>query len=197
MNRTRFVAQAGVIAAGYAALTLVTLLVFDEFAWGPIQFRVSEAFTVVAVFTPAAIPGLWLGAMVANAFMITRVGALALWDVALGSLGSLLGAAWTWRLRDRPALALLGPVIANALIVPTYLPVLMRAFGIFDVFYRLPGLGVDASQSMLATYLFGVVTVGVGEAAVVYALGLPLLNMLRRAGVMGILHPEGSEGRRT
>ncbi|MHB1322974.1 MAG: QueT transporter family protein [Coriobacteriia bacterium] len=187
---TRDIARAGVIAAVYAALTVAAIQ--SPLGYGPVQIRVSEAVTVVACLTPAAIPGLWIGAVLANAFMLTQFGVFALFDVVFGALGTLLGATWTWRHRDRPALALLGPVAANALIVPAYLPLMLTgATGI--EFYSLPLLGIDASGAWWSMYLFGVVAVGAGQALVVYGLGLPLLGVLRRLGVDRLLsgHSEG------
>ncbi len=183
-SRARTVAQAGVIAAAYAALTLVAIQ--NPWGYGPVQFRFSEAVTVVACLTSSAIPGLWLGAVVANGFMLTQFGVLALFDVVFGSLGSLLGAVWTWRLRERPLLALAGPVITNALIVPAYLPVLLSGATGLD-FYRIPALGIDMSGSWWTMYAFGVLAVGLGEALVVYGLGLPLLLALKRLGVERML----------
>ena len=61
------VARIGVIAAVYAACTLIALLFLGSLAWGPIQFRVSEALCALALFTPAAIPGLTLGCAIASA----------------------------------------------------------------------------------------------------------------------------------
>lgn len=179
MKTTRYVARAGVIAAVYAAMTLLVLQAPAQLAWGLVQFRVSEALTVLAMFTPAAVPGLWLGAVAANSFLLTQVGPLALWDVVFGSLGTLLGAAWTWRFRRRPLLALAGPVAANALIVPAYLPVLLRGLGL----YRVPLLGIDLEGAWLPMYLFGVASVGLGQAVVVYGLGWPLYSALRRLGL--------------
>lgn len=184
MNRTRRIAQAGMIAAVYAAVTLLAIQFLGYFAWGPIQFRVSEALTVIACFTPAAIPGLTLGSVLANLYTLVTTGnPLALLDVVLGSLGTLLGAMWTWRFRRRPPLALLGPVLTNALIVPAYLPLLLKGLGL----YVIPILGIDIEGNWLWMYLFGVITVGIGEAVVVYALGLPLYAALRRLGLKGIL----------
>lgn len=177
--KTRDVARAGVIAAVYAALTLVVIQ--NPLGYGPVQFRLSEALTVVACFTPAAVVGLWLGAVIANAFMLTQFGVLALFDVVFGALGTLLGAAWTWRHRGRPLVALAGPVVANALIVPAYLPLMLAGATGID-FYRIPILGLDVSQSWWTMYLFGVVAVGLGQAVVVYGLGLPTLALLRRFG---------------
>ena len=65
-KKTTYVAQAGMIAAVYAAATLVTVMFLGSLAWGPIQFRVSEALCVLALFTPAAVPGLTLGCAIAN-----------------------------------------------------------------------------------------------------------------------------------
>ena len=184
MSRTRKIAQAGMIAAVYGGLTLVTVQMLGFLGWGPIQFRVSEAVTVVAFFTPAAIPGLAIGSVVANLYSLVVTGSpLALLDVVFGSLGTLLGAAWMWRFRNRTGLGLLGPVVSNALIVPAYLPLLVKGLGL----YRIPLLGIDFEGKWLPMYLFGVVTVGIGQAVVVYGLGLPLLIALRRLGLEAFL----------
>lgn len=179
MRHTRYLAQAGLIAAVYGGLTFLYATFGQALAWGPVQFRISEAMTVLAVFTPAAIPGLWIGSMLANSAGFGVFGALAWLDVLLGSLGTLLGAWWTWRFRARPVVALAGPVLSNALIVPAYLPVLLGGLvGGMEFYKLLPG--VDPTGSYLTLYLFGVVTVGIGQAIVVYGLGLPLLTALRR-----------------
>ncbi|HHJ98778.1 MAG TPA: QueT transporter family protein [Actinobacteria bacterium] len=180
MRQTRFIAQAGVIAAVYAATSLV--MIQSPLGYGPVQVRLSEALTVIACLTPAAIPGLWAGTLIANAFMLTHVGVLGLLDVVLGSLATLLGALWTWRYRHRTALALAGPVVTNALIVPAYLPLMLAGVAGID-FYRIEQLGLDASGTWLTMYLFGVAAVGLGQAAAVYGLGLPLLVALRRLGL--------------
>ncbi|MBF4509393.1 MAG: QueT transporter family protein [Aeromicrobium sp.] len=184
MSRARSIAHAGMIAAVYAAFTLVVIQ--SPLGYGPVQFRVSEALTVVACLTPAAIPGLWLGTAVANAYLATQFGVLAVLDVVLGSTASLLGAWWAWRHRERAALALAGPVVANALIVPAYLPLMLAGLAGVD-FYRVPALGVDASGAWLTMYLFGVVAVGLGQAVVVYGLGMPLLHLMRRLGIDRLL----------
>lgn len=180
MNRTRTIAQAGMIAAVYGALTLLTVQFLGFLAWGPVQLRVSEAVTVVAMFTPAAIPGLTIGSVVANLYTFVSTGnPLALLDVVFGSLGTFLGAMWMWKFRSRRSFALLGPVIANALIVPAYLPLLVKGFGL----YKVPFTNIDLEGKWIAMYLFGVVAIGIGEAIVVYGLGLPLSILLERIGV--------------
>lgn len=179
MSRSRYVAQAGMIAAVYAALTLLTMQFMASLSWGPIQLRLSEAFTVVAFFTPAALPGLALGSVIANLFNLGTLGPIALLDVVFGSLGTALGAAWTWRFRNRTAVGLAGPVVANALVVPAYLPWMLKGLGL----YRIPVLGIDLEGHWLPMYLFGMVAVGIGQAIVVYGLGWPLLSALRRMGL--------------
>ncbi|MDY0340892.1 MAG: QueT transporter family protein [Coriobacteriia bacterium] len=188
LSRTHHIAQAGVVAAVYAAFTLVVIQ--TPLGYGPVQLRLSEALVVVACLTPAAVPGLWAGTLLANAWMLSSMGVLGLLDVVFGSLATLLGAMWTWRYRRRPTLALAGPVISNALIVPAYLPVMLA--GVVGVdFYRFEVLGLDASGTWLAMYLFGVVAVGLGEAIVVYGLGLPLLVALRRLGAASRFGTDG------
>ena len=180
MSRVRYITQAGMIAAVYAAVTIVVTQVLGVFSWGLFQLRVSEALTVVAFFTPAAIPGLTLGSVIANAYTVAATGnALGVLDVVFGSLGTLLGAWWMWRFRASTRLGLAGPVIANALIVPAYLPFLLAGLGL----YKVPLLGLDVEGSWLAMYLVGVVAVGVGEAVVMYTLGWGLLAALRKLGL--------------
>jgi uncharacterized membrane protein len=184
--RARRVAQAGVIAAVYAVLTFLVIQLGSVFSYGIVQFRLSEALTVVACLTPAAIPGLFVGSALANLSSVATFGSIGLLDVAFGSLGTLLGAAWTWRFRDRTALALAGPVISNALIVPAYLPFMLGASGLTTI----PMLGITASNSWLVLYLAGVVGVAVGQAVVVYGLGWPLLAALRRMRIPGLSDDE-------
>ncbi|HIW76060.1 MULTISPECIES: QueT transporter family protein [Gordonibacter] len=181
-GRSSYVAQAGMIAAVYAAATLIALLLLQGFAWGPVQFRISEAVCVLAVLTPAAVPGLTVGCIVANliALAVNGTGALGLLDVVFGSLATFLGALWCWKMRERPKLALLGPVIANAVIVPAYLPLLLQGLG----FYTIPFTTIALDGAYIPMYLFGLVATGIGEALVMYVLGLPLLTALKRFNVV-------------
>lgn len=177
-NNSRYLARVGVIAAAYAACTLVTMLFLGSLAWGPIQFRVSEALCVLALFTPSAIPGLTLGCVIANVanIVLSGTGVLGMLDGVFGSLATCIGALITWKLRDRPALALLGPVIANALIVPAYLPLLLQGIG----FYTIPFTSISLDASWPLMYLFGLVTTGAGEAVIMYVLALPLSRVLAK-----------------
>lgn len=181
-GRTAYIAQSAMIAAVYAAATLVALLLLQGLAWGPVQFRISEAVCVLAVLTPAAVPGLTIGCIIANVanMAISGTGALGMLDVVFGSLATLLGALWCRKFRANPKLALLGPVIANALVVPAYLPILLQGLG----YYTIPFTDIALDGMYLPMYLFGVVATGIGEAAVMYVLGLPLLNALKRFDVV-------------
>lgn len=188
-DRTRSVAQAGVIAAVYAAVTVAVLQMPAQLGWGPVQLRLSEALTVIAIFTPAAVPGLALGTALANASLLAQVGPVGLLDVLFGSLATLLGAWWTWRFRARTPLALAGPVVSNALIVPAYLPVMLAALGLTHE----PFFGFELGESWVVLYLAGVVTVALGQAIVVYGLGWPLVVLIRRTGVAGAFGTPGSD----
>ena len=91
------VAFGGVIAALYVVLTMVAAAF--SLASGAIQVRLSEALTILPVFTSAAIPGLTVGCVLAN--LITGC---ALWDVVFGSLATLIGAVGTYLLKKKPLL---------------------------------------------------------------------------------------------
>ncbi len=175
----RRITRVATIAALYAALTLICLTLLSGLAWGPIQFRPSEALCVLALLTPDAIPGLALGCVVANVanIALSGTGMIAMLDVAFGSLATLAGAAISWRLRRRPRLAVLGPVVANALIVPAYLPLMLQGLG----FYTIPFTGIALDGVYPLMYLFGLVFTGLGEAVVMFVLGLPLLNALKNS----------------
>ena len=142
----------GVIAALYVVLTLVA----NAFglASGAIQVRISEALTILPVFTAAAIPGLTVGCVLAN--IIT--GCLP-WDIVFGSLATLIGAAGTRLLRKKPLLAWIPPVISNMAIIPV---VLQKVYGVPDAWWYL------------------VLTVGAGEVISCGVLGLLLYHSAKR-----------------
>lgn len=105
-----FMTQAAMIAAIYVALTYL----FAPISFSEIQVRIAEALTILPVFTPAAVPGLFIGCLIGN----TVSGAL-LPDIICGSLATLIGAFFTWKLRNaHPFLAPVPPIVANTLVVP-------------------------------------------------------------------------------
>ena len=117
-KKTRMLAHGAVIAALYVALTYFQNFLIPNSATWAIQFRVSEALCVLALFTPAAIPGLSIGCLLFN---ISFAGALPL-DFLIGSLASLLATAGMYltrriTIKGYPLLALLLPAVFNALLV--------------------------------------------------------------------------------
>ena len=190
-ERARRVARVGMIAAVYAALTLVALLFLGSLAWGPVQFRVSEALCALALLTADAVPGLALGCALANLanIVLSGTGMLGMLDVVFGSLATALGAWFTWRNRRRPALALMGPVLANALIVPAYLPLMLQGIG----FYTIPFTNIAIDGAYPAMYVFGLLATGIGEAVVMYVLGLPLFRALLRTTLPRSLAEDAGE----
>lgn len=109
-NKVRFMAQAAMIAAVYVALTVV----FAPISFSEIQVRVAEALTILPVFTPAAIPGLFIGCLIGNI-----AGGAVVPDIIFGTLATLIGAFGTWKLRRaHPFLAPVPPILANTVIVP-------------------------------------------------------------------------------
>lgn len=147
----RSIVTGALIAAAYAALTLL----FAPISYGLTQFRISEALTILPYFTPAAVPGLFVGCLLAN-----LLGGNGPWDVVLGSLATLLAAFATHKLRKAPAIwAPLPPVVVNALVVGPML-------------HYLFALG--------ASVWICIASVFVGQAVVCYGLGLPVLLAIRK-----------------
>ena len=145
-----FITQGAVIAAIYVVLVIV----FDYWSFGPIQFRVAEALTILPYFTPAAIPGLFIGCLIAN-----MLGGAVIWDIVFGSIATLIGAVGTYLLRKNKWLAPLPPIIANTIIVPW---VLKYAYG---------------TEGMLWYFML---TVGRGEVIVCGVLGSLLRVALKK-----------------
>ncbi len=144
----RSIAAGGLVAALYTAFTAL----FAPISFSAVQFRVSEALTLLPLLSPAAVPGLFVGCLISNLILG------APWqDVIFGSLATLLAAVGTRLLRRFPWLAALMPVVMNGLIVG----------GMLTWVYQLPFAATAA-------------TVALGEAAVCYMLGLPLVGLLRK-----------------
>ena len=157
---TRFLTRAAAIAALYAVLTYLAGLM--SLAYGPVQFRFSEALTVLPFLFPEAVPGLFVGCIVSN--LISPYGLL---DLVVGSLATLIAAIWTAKCGKR-YLAPLPPVVCNAVLVGGMIAWYEAGFG--------PGFP--------AAFAYNALTVGTGEAAVCYALGLPLLHGLERTSLV-------------
>ena len=149
-KKVLFITQAAVIAAIYVVLTAIAAG-FD-LASGMIQVRFSEALTVLPFFTPAAIPGLAIGCLIANI-----VTGCMLPDVIFGTLATLLGAIGSWYLRKNKILVTIPPVVSNAIIIPFVL----------TYAYKIPG-GIPLQM----------LTVGAGEVISCVIIGSILLRAL-------------------
>lgn len=156
-NSTRSLTRAALIAALYLLLTLI----FQPISFGAVQFRISEALMLLPVLTVDAVPGLFVGCVLAN-----LLGGGIWYDVVLGSLATLLAAVCVRKLRGKPVLGAAMPVLFNGLIVG---PVVYLAY------VRAPGEAINA-----LLMLSSVATVALGELVVCYVLGLPLLKLLHR-----------------
>ena len=161
-NTTLFLTANAVIAALYAALTIA----LAPISYGPVQFRVSEVLTALPFLMPGSVLGITVGCVLANLYTGSVL------DIVFGSLATLLaGLATAWfgkkgnTVKNR-VLGCLMPVVFNAVIVGAVL-----TWG-----YKFQ----EFPNSALASYGFNALTVGLGEAAVLYALGFPLMRWLPR-----------------
>ena len=145
-------AQSALIAALYATLTII----FAPISFGPVQVRIAEALTILPMFTSAAIPGLFIGCIIANLF-----GGAIIWDVIFGSLATLIGAVGGYRLRNNRWLVPVPTIIANGIIVP---------------FVLKYGYGMDMPIILMMLY------VSVGEIIGCYVLGEMLASALLKHG---------------
>ncbi len=180
-------AQAAIIAALYVVLTFV----FLPISFGMVQFRIAELLMLLCAFLPGATPGVILGCLLAN--ILGQVGMV---DIVFGTLATALAAIVTAALAQRLSLGARGTVpgtvssasqkfqwaylllplptvISNALIVGTYLPLILT-----DVQFTVP------------VWLLSMLTVGLGEVGVLYILGIPAVWILERTGVFKRLHTE-------
>ena len=151
-KKVLFITQAAMIAAIYVVLTI--FISAFNLASGAIQVRISEALTILPFFTPAAIPGLFIGCLLSN--FITGC---APYDILFGSLATLIGAFGTYALRKYKFLAPVPPIVANTIIVPFIL-----AF-VYQVEDAIP---------------FLMLTVGIGEVISCGILGMLLLFALQK-----------------
>lgn len=147
MKTTRFLTQAALIAAMYAVLTIA----LAPISFLQAQFRIAEALTVLPMFTPAAIPGLFIGCIAAN--LMSPVG---LADIIFGSLATLIAAFLSYKM-PRRFLVPLPPVLVNGVVVGLLLHFVLK-------------------YPLVPTMLW----VALGEAVVCYGLGYPLMIVLEK-----------------
>jgi len=149
-NKTvKFIVNAAVIAALYAALTLLLMPV----SFGIFQVRISEVLCMLSLFTPAAIPGLTIGCFISN-----MVGPNGIVDAVLGSLATLVGAFGMWKLRKKLYIAPLVNVLANGIVI---------------------GLMLCYVYHALSSPIAAVAIIALEEAAAMYILGIPLAKVIK------------------
>ena len=149
---TMFLVQAAAIGAIYVVLTLL----FAPLSYGEVQVRFSEALTILPYFTPAAIPGLFVGCILAN-----LLGGAIPVDIIFGSIATLIGAVFTYKQRGNKWLAPVPPILANMIIVP------------FVLYY---GYGVNLPIPLM------MLTVGAGEVISCGVFGMIILTALSKTG---------------
>lgn len=162
---TIYIVQAAVIAALYAVLTILQNTLLPGSASMAVQFRVSEILTILAVFTPAAIPGLTVGCIIAN---ISSLSTLGPYDMIFGSLASLIAALLMYLFRNvrwftLPVLSALMPALINGIIV-----------GFEIEFFFVEG-GFHFADFLLQGGL-----VALGELGVLIVLGLPFAKIIEK-----------------
>lgn len=157
-----FIARTAIIAALYFVLTFF----LQPISYGPVQFRVAEALTILPIFFIEAIPGLTIGCLLANIFS-----PFGWYDMTFGTMATLIASVLTrliWqsmkmrRERDKLLFALMPPVVVNALILPL----------IWLIF---------ASDIM---FFFNMGMITLTQTAVIYLLGIPLYYGIKKSKIV-------------
>ncbi len=163
-KKVTYIAQAAIIAAMYAALTLAQGALLPGTTTAAVQFRASEALNILALFTPAAIPGLTLGCVISN---LQSIGQGLPLDMIFGSLATLGSSVCIYLLRNEkiksyPLWAMLMPAIWNGIIVGWEIEAFFieGPFHIGDFFVQggLVALGELGVMLILGTLLYYVIT---------------------------------------
>ena len=161
---TRQIALNGIVAGLYAAITILTA----SFAYGNIQFRISEALMMLLLFEPHLTIGLTIGCLIANLFSTVSV-----LDIVIGTAATLLACLLTTRIK-KPWLAPLPTILVNAVMVGA----------------MLSAVFMPASEFWKGLAVFGA-EVGAGEAVVLYILGIPLYQFIRKTKLIDKLLGRG------
>lgn len=143
----RFWIRAAIISAVYVSVTAL----FAPISFGPMQVRIAESLTLLPFLWAEAVPGLFIGCLLANA--LWGLGAV---DIGLGSLATLLAALLTRRMPNI-WLAAVPPVIVNGLVVGAYL----------TLWFPVP-------------LVWSMAYVSLGQVVACFGLGIPLVVLLRR-----------------
>ncbi len=146
MKRTKNLVTGGLIAAMYVVLTMLANAL--GLASQAVQVRFSEALTILPVFTPAAIPGLFIGCLLSN-----YITGAVIWDIIFGSIATLIGAIGTYCLRKNKFLAVIPPILANTVIVPFILKFAYQSEDAMWLMFMTVGAGEVISVGVLGLLL--------------------------------------------
>lgn len=147
--------KTAIIGAVYCVLTLT----LAPISYGIVQMRISEVLTVLPRFSKSSIAGLTIGCLISNYIGMAFMGGAGMVDVVFGTLATFLAAVCSYRFRRNKWLVPLFPVVFNALIVGSYLHML--------VFNNI-------------NIVWCILSVGLGEAAVTYIAGIPFINFVEK-----------------
>lgn len=147
MKKTNYLVQAAFIGAIYATITIA----FASISYGQVQVRISEALTILPFFTPAAIPGLFIGCILANIY-----GGQGMVDIVFGSLATLLAAFLSYKM-PKKWLVPIPPIVVNGIVVGF----------ILNYLYGLPLIVMMGWVSL-------------GQLIACYGLGYPLMVILEK-----------------
>lgn len=163
LTQAEMAAHGAVIAALYVVLTII----FAPISFGSAQLRIAEALTILPMFTPAAVPGLFIGCIIAN-----FIGGGIIVDIIFGSIATLIGAVVGRMLRKNRWLVPIPAIVSNTVIVP-----LVLRFG----------YGVNMPIPILALYI------AIGEFLGCFVLGELLAQLLIHYGKYMFERSQGGE----
>lgn len=157
-KKTKYIVNAALIAALYAGLTFLSNVF--SLAYGPLQLRLSEALTILPLFTPAAIPGLTIGCFISNIASFNAI------DMIFGTAATLAAAIITYLLRNiksklLPIIGIIPPILINALVIGLELAFL-------------------ADSGFAAAFLATAPLIGLSELAVCLMFGVPLFYVIKK-----------------
>ena len=158
-SKIRYITYAAIIAAVYAVLTMVTW----QFSSLAIQVRVAESLCVLILYTPAAVPGMFVGCLIANLMSGTWV------DVIFGSLATLFSAVITKKISSfGKYLIPLPTILINTLTIP------------FVLYYGYGITAMGSIESKAACIAIMALSVFIGESISCYGIGIPLMKAFDR-----------------
>lgn len=146
-SKVKFLTKAAIIAALY----IVSTMLFSPIAFGENQVRISEALNVLVYFTPSAIPGLFVGCILAN--LSSPFGII---DIAFGSIATLLAAFTASKIKNK---YLVG--------IPS---ILFNGLFVGFILYKMASI----------PFVAGFISVSIGQAVSLYVVGLPLLLLIEK-----------------